>query len=76
MTRLQSAVMKPQHPGEHVIFLALVRQEDWMCVEIQAAGLFVLSNLSLLKHPEPSVNVEFERETEVKEELISYISII
>ena len=47
-----------------------------MCVEIQAAGLFILSNLSLLKHPEPSVDVESERETEVKEELISYISII
>lgn len=37
--RLQSAVMKPQHPGEHVIFLPLVRRDDWMCVEIQAAGL-------------------------------------
>lgn len=61
--------MKPQHPGEHVIFLPLVRRDDWMCVEIQAAGLFILSNLSLFKHPERSVDVEFERETDVKEKL-------
>lgn len=31
--------------------------------------LFILSNLSLFKHPERSVDVEFERETDVKEKL-------